>query len=154
MSWLPACLLSGSRCGGIYRPLRNSLLNDFQEYGVGDVYSPGMIKRDNLRAMIRYLRASEVLWYAPDQDFGPDRSEFAPFFWNPHCHRPAACSTWPVWAMPSWCPCIPSKMKPTGRITVTIRPAFDHFPSSDPVDDLTRFQRLSRTPHPARPLAQ
>lgn len=122
---------------GIYRPLRNSLLNDFQNTGRGR-YSPGMIKRDNLRAMIRYLRASEVLWYAPDQDFGPDRSEFAPFFGIPTATARGLLDLARL-GNAVVVPMYPVKDETTGRITVTIRPAFDHFPSSDPVDDLTRF---------------
>jgi KDO2-lipid IV(A) lauroyltransferase len=33
--------------------------------------------------MIRRLREGKVVWYAPDQDYGPKQSVFAPFFGVP-----------------------------------------------------------------------
>ncbi len=65
--------------GGVYRPLRNARLNAFQNEGRARYAGP-MLARDDLRGMVRHLRGGGVLWYAPDQDFGPDRSRFAPFF--------------------------------------------------------------------------
>lgn len=68
-----------STTSGVYRPLRNPRLNAFQNEGRSR-YAAGMLARDDLRGMIRHLRGGGTLWYAPDQDFGPDRSLFAPFF--------------------------------------------------------------------------
>ncbi len=67
---------------GIYRPLRNPVLDAFQNRG-RERYARRMIPRHDLRAMVKHLRAGGILWYAPDQDFGPDRSEFVPFFGQP-----------------------------------------------------------------------
>ena len=68
--------------GGVYRPLRNGRLNAFQNEGRARYAGP-MLARDDLRGMVRHVRSGGVLWYAPDQDFGPDRSRFAPFFGVP-----------------------------------------------------------------------
>src|SRR5690625_809495 len=72
---------------GVYRPQRNRVLEEFQNAGRRR-YATGMFSRDELRGMVRHLRAGGVLWYAPDQDFGPQRSLFVPFF-----NQPAATAT-------------------------------------------------------------
>ena len=33
-----------------------------------------------MRGALRSLKAGRALWYAPDQDYGPRHSVFAPFF--------------------------------------------------------------------------
>ncbi|WP_111643163.1 LpxL/LpxP family Kdo(2)-lipid IV(A) lauroyl/palmitoleoyl acyltransferase [Marinimicrobium alkaliphilum] len=38
------------------------------------------IDRKDTRTMIRRLRQGYAVWYAPDQDYGPSHSVFAPFF--------------------------------------------------------------------------
>lgn len=122
---------------GIYRPLRNPVLNAFQNTG-RNRYNPGMIERTNVRGMVRHLRAGDVLWYAPDQDFGPDRSEFAPFFGIPTATARGLLDLARL-GNAAVVPMFPTKDESTGRITVTILPAFDNFPGADPIADLTRF---------------
>ena len=39
-----------------------------------------MIDRKDLKGMIRALKSGEVVWYAPDHDYGPQSSVFVPFF--------------------------------------------------------------------------
>jgi len=41
---------------------------------------PGMVEREDIRQVMRLLKQGEIVWLAPDQDVGPDRSVFAPFF--------------------------------------------------------------------------
>lgn len=40
----------------------------------------GVYDRKNIRQAMKSLKAGKVLWYAPDQDYGPKNSVFAPFF--------------------------------------------------------------------------
>lgn len=40
----------------------------------------GMVERDDIRQVIRLLKQGKTVWLAPDQDVGPERSVFAPFF--------------------------------------------------------------------------
>ncbi|MCF6807447.1 LpxL/LpxP family Kdo(2)-lipid IV(A) lauroyl/palmitoleoyl acyltransferase [Thiotrichales bacterium 19S9-12] len=42
-------------------------------------YSKG-IERKDVRGILRVLKKGEVLWYAPDQDLGNERTIFVPFF--------------------------------------------------------------------------
>ena len=39
-----------------------------------------VIERSNMRTVIRCLKKGDVVWYAPDQDYGANHSVFAPFF--------------------------------------------------------------------------
>lgn len=39
-----------------------------------------MIDRRDLRGMVQALKQGEAVWFAPDQDYGPKGSVFAPLF--------------------------------------------------------------------------
>jgi KDO2-lipid IV(A) lauroyltransferase len=39
-----------------------------------------MLDRHDLKGMIRSLKQNEILWYAPDHDYGKTNSVFVPFF--------------------------------------------------------------------------
>ena len=41
---------------------------------------PGMVEREDIRQVMRLLKQGKIVWLAPDQDVGLDRSVFAPFF--------------------------------------------------------------------------
>jgi KDO2-lipid IV(A) lauroyltransferase len=41
---------------------------------------PGVVEREDIRQMMKLLKQGKTVWLAPDQDVGPDRSVFAPFF--------------------------------------------------------------------------
>lgn len=42
----------------------------------------GVFDRYDIRGAFRHLKQGKILWYAPDQDYGPEQSVFAPFFGN------------------------------------------------------------------------
>lgn len=122
---------------GVYRPQRNQAVEAFQNRGRRR-YAAGMFRRDQLRAMVRHLRAGKVLWYAPDQDFGPKRSAFAPFF---------GLATATATGIPNMArmgnavvlPMYPVRDDDSGRVRVIIEPPFENFPSGDDAHDLSRF---------------
>ena len=71
--------MDASRVAGVYRPLRNPVIEWLQNRGrMG--YSIGSFSKHDIRGAVRHLRGGGFLWYAPDQDFGPDQTEFVPFF--------------------------------------------------------------------------
>jgi KDO2-lipid IV(A) lauroyltransferase len=43
----------------------------------------GAIEREQIRQVVKELKAGHTVWLAPDQDLGPERSVFAPFFGIP-----------------------------------------------------------------------
>jgi KDO2-lipid IV(A) lauroyltransferase len=122
---------------GVYRPQGNRTLEDFQNRGRLR-YAEGMFRRDQLRAMVDHLRAGRLLWYAPDQDFGPERSAFVPFF-----GLATATATGIVGLARAGravvVPMFPLREPDTGRVRVVIEPAFEDFPSGDDVADLARY---------------
>lgn len=63
----------------MYRPHNNRLLEWIQTKGRMRS-NKAMIDRRNLKAMVAALRQGEAVWFAPDQDYGPKGSTFAPFF--------------------------------------------------------------------------
>ncbi|HKX54701.1 MAG TPA: lipid A biosynthesis lauroyl acyltransferase, partial [Xanthomonadales bacterium] len=69
----------GIYSAGIYRPLKNPVVEWFQNRSRLD-FTDGMISKRNLRSAVRQLKQGTLIWYAPDQDFGPDQTAFAPFF--------------------------------------------------------------------------
>lgn len=68
---------------GVYRPNNNPLLDWLQNKG-RIRSNKGMLDRNDLKGMIRALKNGEMIWYAPDHDYGPKASVFAPFFAVPH----------------------------------------------------------------------
>ena len=125
---------------GIYRPLKSPVLEWYQTRARTS-YSHGMISKRNMRSAIRYLRKGGVLWYAPDQDFGPEQSEFVPFFGIETAtlvatHRMARMADCPV------VPMFPSYDARTRRYTVKILPALADFPGEDSLRDLARVNAV------------
>lgn len=62
-----------------YQKMHNALM-DVMVYRSRSQAYQHVLERMDMRTMIRSLKQGEGLWYAPDQDFGPRRSVFAPFF--------------------------------------------------------------------------
>jgi len=122
---------------GVYRAQGNRMIERFQNRGRLR-YAQGMFRRNELRAMVRHLRAGGLLWYVPDHDFGPERSIFVPFFGLAAATATgipnvARVGNAVVLAM------YPQREVETGRVRVVIEPPFENFPSGDDEHDLRRF---------------
>lgn len=64
---------------GVYRPNDNPVIDWLQTWGRLRS-NKDMIDRKDLKGMIRTLKSGELIWYAPDHDYGPRNSVFVPFF--------------------------------------------------------------------------
>jgi KDO2-lipid IV(A) lauroyltransferase len=64
---------------GVYRPNDNPVLDWLQTWGRLRS-NKTMIDRKDLKGMVRALKSGEVVWYAPDHDYGPRSSTFVPLF--------------------------------------------------------------------------
>ncbi|WP_413734258.1 Kdo(2)-lipid IV(A) acyltransferase [Sodalis sp. RH21] len=64
---------------GVYRPNDNKLLDWLQTWGRMRS-NKSMLNRSDVKGMIRALKNGEIIWYAPDHDYGPKSSVFAPLF--------------------------------------------------------------------------
>jgi KDO2-lipid IV(A) lauroyltransferase len=65
-----------------YRPLDNPVMNWFMMKG-RQRWAKACYEPKNMRDYIACLKRGDILWYAPDQDFGSQHSVFAPFFGIP-----------------------------------------------------------------------
>ncbi|QUG74098.1 kdo(2)-lipid IV(A) palmitoleoyltransferase [Erwinia sp. E602] len=63
----------------MYRPHNNKLMEWVQTKGRMRS-NKAMINRRDLRGMVQALKHGEAVWFAPDQDYGPKGSVFAPLF--------------------------------------------------------------------------
>lgn len=64
---------------GVYRPNDNPLIDWLQTWGRLRS-NKAMLDRKDLKGMVKALKQGEIVWYAPDHDYGPRNSVFAPLF--------------------------------------------------------------------------
>jgi KDO2-lipid IV(A) lauroyltransferase len=125
---------------GIYRPLSSPVLEWYQNRSRLS-YGDGMISKRDVRSAIRLLRRGGMVWYAPDQDFGPDQSVFAPFFGIQTAsllatHRLAKMTGCAV------IPMFPVYDVKTRRYTVHILPVIESLPGEDAETDLAQVNAI------------
>ena len=142
-----ACLEAGGRLltdvvpgGAVYRPLRNEVMEWYQNRGRLQ-YADVMISKRDTRGMLRYLKSGGCIWYAPDQDFGSSQSAFAPFF-GINTASLLATHRLPKMTGCAVVPMFPRWDASTGEYVIEILPALDNFPSEDPVADLARVNAI------------
>ena len=64
---------------GVYRPNDNPVIDLVQVWGRMRS-NKDMLDRKDLKGMIRALKGGDVIWYAPDHDYGRKGSVFVPLF--------------------------------------------------------------------------
>jgi KDO2-lipid IV(A) lauroyltransferase len=65
----------------VYRKHDNELYEYLQsKFRNNHDHKGRMIDKNDIRNMIKTLRKKNILWYAPDQDYGSEHSVFVPFF--------------------------------------------------------------------------
>ena len=124
----------------IYRPLRNPVLEWYQNRSRLS-YGEAVISKREVRRVIRVLRQGGLIWYAPDQDFGPSQSIFAPFFGiqtatlraTHRLARQTGCAVVPMF---------PVYDERKRHYIVHILPALDSFPGPDAHADLARVNAI------------
>ncbi len=65
-----------------YRPHKNALFDAFMLRG-RIKNTNGVFDRYDIRGTVRHLKKNNIIWYAPDQDYGEKHSVYAPFFGRP-----------------------------------------------------------------------
>jgi Kdo2-lipid IVA lauroyltransferase/acyltransferase len=66
---------------GMYREHKNPVFDFVQRRGrERHNRDASAIEREDVRAMLKVLRAGRTIWYAPDQDYGRKQSLFVPWF--------------------------------------------------------------------------
>ena len=65
-----------------YRPHKNALFDAVMLRGRLK-NTNGVFDRYDIRGTVRHLRKNNIIWYAPDQDYGENHAVYAPFFGKP-----------------------------------------------------------------------
>ncbi|WP_405630840.1 LpxL/LpxP family Kdo(2)-lipid IV(A) lauroyl/palmitoleoyl acyltransferase [Pseudoalteromonas sp. Ld20] len=128
---------------GFYRPHNNPLMEFFMTRGRlrSNEYLIG--KRD-VKGLLKALKNKKVCYYLPDQDYGRNRCEFAPFF---AVSKAATTTGTLLFAASKNCETVSliSRRDKHGKYHLEVLPALDNFPSSDDKTDVTRVnQRIEQ----------
>jgi KDO2-lipid IV(A) lauroyltransferase len=100
-----------------------------------------LLRSTDMRTIVRNVKAGNTVWYAPDQDFGHDRSVFAPFFGV----ATATLTTTARLAKLTGAPVLPfvsERLPGMQGYRITLRPALEDFPSGDDLHDASRINAL------------
>lgn len=126
----------------MYRPNNNPVLDYVQHRGRERRVRTGRARpRDDLRGILKALRQGRILWYAPDQDYGPRRSIFAPLFG----HAAATVTATARLAARTDAAVLHYTYfrRADGRgYHIRVYPPLAEFPSGDDLTDATRINRL------------
>lgn len=124
----------------MYRANKNELLEYLMTSGRGRLFS-NEIERGDVRQVIRNLKAGHIVWYGPDQDYGPRNSVFVPFFGVPAATTTATSRI----AKIAGAPVVPFTHYRVGnntRYRILIFPPWEDFPSGVPEQDAKRINEF------------
>ena len=123
----------------IYKPARNPLFEAVLAHSRKRLFDD-LLNSTDMRTILRNLKKGKVVWYAPDQDFGRERSVFAPFFGVPT----ATLNSTARMARLSKAPIVPytSERQNDGRFVIRLQAALEDFPSGNDLEDASRTNRI------------
>ena len=123
----------------VFRRNRSEFMTELQRTGRERSAEATIEKRD-IKQMVRSLRANRSVWYAPDQSYNRKGSEVIEFFGVPAMHT-TATSTLARLGQAAVVPFFPRR-RSDSTYELTLYPAFEDFPSDDPVADTKRYVDL------------
>ena len=127
---------------GVYRPNDNPLFDWLQTQGRLRS-NKSMLDRKDLRGMIKAIRNGDIIWYAPDHDYGRKNAVFVPFFAVPQ----AATTTGSYYLLKSSpnskvIPFAPLRNADNSGYTVTISPPVDFSDLHDETEIAARMNQV------------
>lgn len=120
----------------VYKRSNNPLIEYFIEHKRLARCCSGLIKHKSIREIVRSIKQGNVVWYAPDQDFGEKDSIFAPFM---GVMTSTLLSTQRL-AKLTGAPVVPfyvARNTDSSGYTMRISPALENFPGDDELHDAT-----------------
>ena len=90
-----------------------------------------MIDRKDLRGMVHALKRGEAVWFAPDQDYGPRGSVFAPLFAVDQAATTSGTFMLARMANPALVPVVLIRREGGRGYDLLIQPALEDYPLSD-----------------------
>ncbi|MER2473736.1 Kdo(2)-lipid IV(A) acyltransferase [Photorhabdus laumondii] len=126
---------------GVYRPNDNPVMDWLQTWGRlrSNKY---MLDRKDVKGMIRCLKNGEIVWYAPDHDYGPRKSVFAPLFAVEHAATTTGTSILVRLADPAMIPFTPRRLPDGKGYELIIQPTVAGFPKDDEVKAAAFMNRV------------
>ncbi|PHR64020.1 LpxL/LpxP family Kdo(2)-lipid IV(A) lauroyl/palmitoleoyl acyltransferase [Alcanivorax sp.] len=120
----------------VYRPNDNPVIDRLIDKGRCN-YVKSTVDRQEIRQMIKLLRHGDILWYAPDQDYGTAHAVYVPFFGIPAATI-TATSRISRMGKAAVIPCAHYRL-PGGRYEIEFGPALENFPCGDDEQDTARI---------------
>ncbi|MGM3190805.1 kdo(2)-lipid IV(A) palmitoleoyltransferase [Dickeya dadantii subsp. dieffenbachiae] len=114
----------------MYRRHNNKLMELVQTWGRSRS-NKAMIDRKDLRGMVQALKSGEAVWFAPDQDYGPKGSVFAPFFAVEQAATTCGTSTIHRLAKPAMITTVLIRKPNRQGYQLVIEPELEDYPSQD-----------------------
>lgn len=119
----------------IYKRAHNALFNDVMTAARKRIVDD-MLSNTDMRGIVRSIKQGKAVWMAPDQDFGRERSVFAPFMGV----QTATLTSTAKLAKLTGAPVMPfysERLPGTEGYLVKVLPPLENFPSGDDVADAT-----------------
>lgn len=127
---------------GSYRPHNNPVYDYLQRVGRERHTMNGRaIPRDDVRGMVKTLRSGNVIWYAPDHDYGPKHSLFVPLFGIPAATI-SATSQLARLGKARVVPFFQTRKADGSGYRLVVYPALENFPSDDEYADTLRINQI------------
>jgi Kdo2-lipid IVA lauroyltransferase/acyltransferase len=124
----------------MYLTPKNALIAELSRRNRGR-HTVKAISSDQVRELLQSLKSNLPVWYAPDQRYTEKNSEIVPFFGQPAASNVATSRLAKISGAPVL-PYFPKRRADDRGYVVQILPAFENFPSDDPVADTRRFHEL------------
>jgi len=123
----------------VFRKNRSEFMTELQRSG-REVSADTTIEKRDIKKMVRSLRKNRAVWYAPDQSYNRKGSELIDFFGVPSMHT-TATSTLARLGNAVVVPFFPRRLDDS-TYELVLLPAFENFPSDDPVADTKRYIKV------------
>lgn len=125
----------------MYRPMKNKFMDRFVSNARNHYAAEALVfPRENVRAMVNFLKEGKAVWYGFDQDYGPGHSLFVPFFIT-LAATITATSRFARISGAQVVPFFPYRLK-DGHYRIEIQPPLENFPSDDLAGDTRRLNEL------------
>lgn len=146
---VPHCL--GVNLGGVlarghpmfsmFKPQRNALLDWFLNKARMRFGCRLLARKQGMRPVVRALNQGMAFYYIPDEDFGPDRSVFAPFF-GVHAATLPTLGRLAKLAGAAVIPVFVRMLPGNAGSEVVLKPPLRDFPSGDRISDAARMNEV------------
>ncbi len=120
----------------VFRPFRSDFMTEFMA-GNREKAARSIIRKSDIKSMVRSLRDGVPVWYAPDQSYHLKQSALIPFFGVPAMTN-IATTTLAKLGRAKAIPFLPRRL-PEGGYELRILPPIDGLPSDDPVEDTKKY---------------